>query len=348
MGRKRIEEIQTLGNDIDKLTVQKSQPLFSLWRSELSLSEFKILDTYLSRIDSHNKEKRIVTFEKGELEKLLGVKRIRSEELDDRLRNLMTTIKIPHEDSKGFTRIALFEKAEAIQDKNGLWQIKLECTRSAMKYIFDIEKLGYLRYKLRCITSIKSRYSYIMFLFLEHNRFRKFFEVDLEELKKILNCDKEDTYKEYKRFNDLVLKKIHKELNEKTELKYDYEPIKQKRKVVAIRFTIQTLKDILIEENENQMTIDDFLQERDKDIWESALCDDKEQCEFSSEEIEAIREILVTVPTHKLPDMNLGIHIARYHYIRQKFTLMNTRKNITHRFRYFCEMLKKDLKEGKE
>lgn len=346
MSRKKVEEIQSLGNDIDKLTVQKSQPLFSLWRSELSLAEFKILDTYLSRINSHDKQKRIVTFEKGELEKLLGVKRILNDELDSRLKNLMTTIKIPHEDSKGFTRIALFEKAEAIQDKNGLWQIKLECTRSAMKYIFDIEKLGYLRYKLRCITSITSRYSYIMFLFLEYNRFRKSFEVDLEELKKVLNCDKEDTYKEYKRFNDLVLKKIHKELNKKTELKYDYEPIKQKRKVVAIRFTIQTLKDILIEENENQMTIEDFCQERDKDIWENALYDDKEQCEFSSAEIEAIREILVTIPTYKLPDMNLGVQIARYHYIRQKYTLMNTRKNIKHRFRYFCEMLKKDLKEG--
>ena len=31
----------------DKLTVQKSRPLFALWRSDLTLSEFKILDTYL-------------------------------------------------------------------------------------------------------------------------------------------------------------------------------------------------------------------------------------------------------------------------------------------------------------
>lgn len=72
MARKKIEPITSLGNE-DKLTVQKSLPLFALWRSELTLAEFKILDTYLSRIDSHKPEKRAVMFEKGELEKILNL-----------------------------------------------------------------------------------------------------------------------------------------------------------------------------------------------------------------------------------------------------------------------------------
>ena len=76
MARKKIEPITSLGSE-DKLTVQKSLPLFALWRSELTLAEFKILDTYLSRIDSHKPEKRAVMFEKGELEKILGVKTLR-------------------------------------------------------------------------------------------------------------------------------------------------------------------------------------------------------------------------------------------------------------------------------
>ena len=57
MARKKIEPIISLGSD-SQLTVQKSLPLFALWRSDLSLSEFKILDTYLSRIDSHKPERR--------------------------------------------------------------------------------------------------------------------------------------------------------------------------------------------------------------------------------------------------------------------------------------------------
>ena len=50
-------------NLVDRLVVQKSNPLYGLWRSELSLAEFKILDTYLSRINSHDPEHRTVCFE---------------------------------------------------------------------------------------------------------------------------------------------------------------------------------------------------------------------------------------------------------------------------------------------
>ena len=44
--------------DDDKLVVQKSNPLQSLSETAMSLTEFKILDAYLSRIDSHDEEKR--------------------------------------------------------------------------------------------------------------------------------------------------------------------------------------------------------------------------------------------------------------------------------------------------
>ena len=202
MARKKIEPIESLGKDTDKLMVQKSKPLFALWRSELTLAEFKILDTYLARIDSHNPDKRAVVFEKGELENLLGVKKINVADLDERLSHLMTTIKIEDGSTKrGFTRIALFEKAAAEQDDYGLWQVQLECTRSAMKYVFNLDNIGYLRYKLRCITALKSRQAYILFMFLESNRFRTPFEVELEELKTILCYEKEDTYKQFKRAN---------------------------------------------------------------------------------------------------------------------------------------------------
>ena len=76
---------------------------------------------------------------------------------------------------------------------------------------------------------------------LEANRFRKSWEVSLDELKEILSCDKEETYKAFKRFNDLILKKIHKEMHEKTECRYSYFPVKRGRSVKAIRFEVETL-----------------------------------------------------------------------------------------------------------
>lgn len=343
MARKKIEPIENLGNDVDKLTVQKSQPLFSLWRSELTLAEFKILDTYLSRIDSHKPEKRTVIFEKGELEKLLGVQRIRTEELDKRIEHLCTTIKIDDNTTKkGFTRISLFEKAVAEQDDFGLWQVELTCTQSAMKYVFNIENLGYLRYKLRCITSISSRHTYIMFMYLEANRWRKSWEVDLAELREILKCNTEKYENEFKYFNRDVLKKVQKEMLEKTECKYTYEPVKKGRSVVAIRFIVETLPKEKIEDiDENQITIDDYLTaECETELWEDAL----KNFNFTQEQLAEIRDILILIPESKLPNLAHGdTKISWYHYLKTKANEINRReKTIKNKFSYLIKILKKD------
>lgn len=346
MSRKKIEPITSLGNE-DKLTVQKSLPLFALWRSELTLSEFKILDTYLARINSHKPEKRAVMFEKGELEKLLGVQKINNKELEERLKHLMgNVVKIPDRDNKkGFRLITLFEEAVAEQDNYGLWQVKMECTQKAMKYIFNIENLGYLRYKLRCITSITSRYTYIMFIYLEANRFRKSWEVPIDELKEILACDKEETYKQFKRFNDLILKKVQKEMLEKTECRYSYEPIKKGRSVVAIRFTVETLPKLTIDSDydPNQFTLEDLQNDNTKDVWVSALEKDGVS-EFTQEQINEIREVLVTIPEYKLPE-DTDIQFRRYRYMTQKYAVLNrvaSETKIKNRFLYFMKMLKSD------
>ena len=270
MARKKIEPIVGLGKE-DKLTVQKSLPLFALWRSELTLSEFKILDTYLSRIDSHKPDKRQVLLTKGEIEEALGVQKINNTDLKARLKHLMgNVVEVPDKDTKkGFRLVTLFEEAEAEQDDNGLWQVKLECTQKAMKFFFNVENLGYLRYKLRCITSLTSRYTYIMFIYLEANRFRKSWEVELEELKSILACEDEEYAKEFKYFNRDVLKKVQKEMHEKTECRYTYEPVKKGRKVVAIRFTVETLPKLTIDSDydPNQYTLDDWQSnKRDDDL----------------------------------------------------------------------------------
>lgn len=346
MARKKIEPITSLGNE-DKLTVQKSLPLFALWRSELTLAEFKILDTYLSRIDSHKPEKRAVMFEKGELEKLLGVQKINNKELEERLKHLMgNVVKIPDRDNKkGFRLITLFEEAVAEQDNYGLWQVKMECTQKAMKYIFNIENLGYLRYKLRCITSITSRYTYIMFIYLEANRFRKSWEVQLEELKKILACDKEELYKEFKYFNRDILKRVQAEMHEKTECRYTYEPIKKGRSVVAVRLTVETLPKASLENiDPNQFTIED-LQNENRELWVSAF-EKNGVNEFSKEQIDEIRKVLVTIPEYKLPeDEDSDIQFRRYRYMTQKYAVLNrvaSETKIKNRFLYFMKMLKSD------
>ena len=349
MARKKIEPIISLGNE-DKLTVQKSLPLFALWRSELTLAEFKILDTYLSRIDSRKPDKRTVIFEKGELEKLLEVKRIRTEELDERLKHLGTPVRLDDSTAKNkkFARISLFEKATAEQDDNGLWQVELTASQSAMKYFFNIENLGYLRYKLRCITALTSRYTYIMFIYLEANRYRKSWDIPVDELKQILDCDKEETYKAYKRFNDLLLKRVQKEMNEKTECRYSYEPVKKGRNVVAIRFEIETLSNANLEEiDENQMTFEQWQEGaiKEKELWQEPL----EAFEFTQEQYDELFSVLITIPSNKLPQSQAchgSVELMRYHYLDQKakeIIRRDKQKAIQSKFAYLLKLMKKDI-----
>lgn len=338
MARKKIEPIVSLGDE-SKLTVQKSLPLFSLWRSELTLPEFKILDTYLSRIDSHKPERRAVRFEKGELEKALGVKKLNAQDLKTRLKHLMgSVVEVPDNSTKrGFKLVTLFEEAVAEQDENGLWQVSLECTQKSMKYFFNIENLGYLRYKLRCITSLTSRYAYVMFIYLESNRYRRSWEVPLDELKIILNCDNEETYKEYKRFNDRLMKRVHKELTEKTECQYKYESVKKGRSVVAIRFTVFPLRQV-VEATAEQNIPERGLQD-DLSFYNDAL-DNEMTPEQMSVIMGLVREI-------DIPEGD-GIDRARYRYLQRQWSVLQMRdadKPIRNKFAYLKKMLEQVAKQ---
>ena len=245
--------------------------------------------------------------------------------LDERLKKLMTTVRIDDPTTKkGFTRIALFEKAVCEKDEDdNLWEVELTCTQSAMKYIFNLENIGYLRYKLRCITSITSRYSYVMFMYLESNRYRKSWQVELEELKHILNCENEEYTKEFAYFNRDILKKVHKELTEKTECKYEYKPIKKGRKVVAIEFTLQS-KALIQEVKPKTIELVDDEIETIKSITNN---------EFNDQQI----NLLKTLISHYSSDYK-----SRIDYLSIKYQEMALYKP-KNRFNYLVKMIKNDI-----
>ena len=347
MAKKAVETITGLPDD-SKLVVQKSTPLMALWRSELTLAEFKILDGYLARIDSHKPEKRRVLFEKGQLEKMLGVSKINHPELEDRLKHLMgSVVKVPDSSLKrGFKLCTLFEEAEAEQDDNGLWQISLECTTKAMKYFFNIENVGYLRYKLRCITSLQSRYSYILFCYLEQNRFRKEWNVEVDELKKLLNCDTDPTYSEFKYFNKQILKRCSAELNTKTECHFEYSTVKKGRSVVAIHFTISTLSEA--DQVETQITLDQWQasSKEPEELWHEPLSPFK----FSEKQLDELFSILTVIPDEKLPQSPAcydNPDLMRYHYMDIKVKEIirrNSQKPIRSKFAYLKKLMQNDIK----
>lgn len=314
----------------------------SLTQTDLTLPELKILDVYLSRIDSHDPEKRTVQIEKGELERVLGVTRILKDDLDKRLRHLFQAVEVKDKTKrKGFKIISLFEEADAEPDENDLWTITLTCTLPAREYIFNIENLGYLRYRLKNIIELKSRYSYILFMYLENNRgFRNSWEIKLDDLKELLKCNAE-TYKTFFRFNGLVLSKCHQEINEKTDCKFDYEPIKRGRAIVAIRFTLKTLKQLAVEDVANLPEVQSMPDNRP--LWESAL----KEWKLSQEKLDELAALLDTIPKSKLPEAE-DTEKSKYKYIALKAAEIKRRskeKRISNRFAYLKKMIDADIQK---
>lgn len=339
----KMPDYEGMGTHSDNAEIQKARPLQSLSETDLTLPEFKILDAYLARINSHDPDKRTVRLEKGELEKALGISEIKQDDLETRLRHLFQVIKVKDERKrKGFKLINLFEEADAEQDDDGLWQITLTCTSSAREYIFNIDNLGYLRYRLKNVINLTSRYSYVLFLYLLDNRFRKEWSIDLTDLKALLNCNAE-RYKQFKFFNSEILKKCHKELCEKTELRFSYEPVKKSRSVVAVRFNIETNSEVIIEDiDEKQLSL--FQENDDLPLWQEPLLPFK----LTQEQYDVIGSLLVTIPDYKLPECPAcpgALDLRRYHYLDQKVKEINSRGNVKNPYSYLVKIMKNDGKQ---
>lgn len=314
----------------DKLLVQKSHILSSLWVSDLNLVDFKILDVYLGRINSHNLENRTVVFKKGELENILNVNRIKTKELKVRLKRLMSPVTIvdPEKSTERFTMINLFEKATAEQDDNGIWKVSLTCSESAQKYIFNIEELGYFKYKLKNIVKLRSRYSYLLFLLIEQSSFKKEWSIKVDDLKRYLNCQDEESYSEFKRFNDLILKKSWKEINKETDMIFNYETIKNGRVVESIKFIYIGRKSALCDETENNFNIIDCAV---KDVnWNDAL----KLLAFNDEQIKEIDDLL-NFKGILDKESYIKVKINEYHRYSKNQKIKNT-------FSYFLKMLQNE------
>lgn len=102
--------------------------------------------------------------------------------------------------------------------------------------ILDIEK-RYTKYYFENIAKLNSRYSYLIYEFLKEYEFRKSRVFDLYDLKFLLNIS-HDKYPRYYDFKRYVLLHVQKELEEKTDIKFEFQEIREWRTVVKIEFKI--------------------------------------------------------------------------------------------------------------
>lgn len=331
--------------------IQKSLPLMRLWKSSLTLPEFKLLDLYLSKVDPHHPENRTVSLSKSEIEAALGVKRILTDDLRERIRHLGIMIEVEEIDELGgFRSVALLEEAACHKDQDGLWRVELTCTPQAMKHIFNIENLGYLRHKLCLIAGIGSRYSYLLFLYVERNRFRGTWEVEVDDLREYLGCDSE-FYSAYKEFNRHVLARCRKELDSKASCHFTYEPIRKGRRVRRIRFTMESPVPPAWPATPPPLSAgrEDTPAPPMEYLLSVCAPDGSDQPEFSGADARHILALLAEVPLGRMPEMaDFGgsPELRRMAYLSGRYAAMNRAAQTTtirNRASYLISLIRKDV-----
>ena len=148
--------------------------------------------------------------------------------------------------------------------KTGEGLVVLKFDSSLKPYMLQLKKL-YTSYKLENILSLKSKYSLRLYEILKSNEFKKNWEIDLEELKKILGAN-EKSYSIYQNVKNRIILQAQNELKEKTDISFDFEEIKTGRKVSSLRFYIHSNKSKEANNSIRIGAIDEVSETVDEDI----------------------------------------------------------------------------------
>lgn len=235
MARLKGKDEEINGNLEQKYWVQKSDPLVLMRSVPFSLGELKVLDTYISRINAADDSRTTVIFTKAEYEELMGISKINAEVLKKHAEGLLGKIVTLEMPDKSFLKFVLFTAAHYHLDNCGVPIIELSCSPQAKDLFFCIGKYHYFKYALENIINLTHKASYLLYIYVLHNRYRGEWELSLDELRDSV-LDYKGQYQEYKVFKRDVLEVAVKEINKKTDCHFAYEAIKRGRRVVKIKF----------------------------------------------------------------------------------------------------------------
>lgn len=312
-----------------------------LANSSMGLSELKILEAYVKKISTSN-GRMLAVLKKNELEEFLGVGKINRAELEKRMECLfLQRVPVLGGAVEALQDTPLFERCELKRDIYGVWTCYLVATPLGLASLFTEEEKKRIAERFDKSKNLSSRYSYLLYRYLDDNTEYGEWEVDLDELKNIIGCNKE-SYDSFKAFNHIILKKCQTEIQKVTGLTYEYELIKYIRKVTGIRFIVRNIEqDEEIAEKEMQ----DIAKKKQKENLDllSSACEN----EFSEDEMQLILSILSSI---NVPENEHGIWIARHAYLSEKYMTFKIYANkrqeegnpIRHRFDYFIKMIKNE------
>lgn len=214
--------------------IVKSNDLIQKSRFDLTLSEQKIVLRLIQMIQPQDEEFKYYSFDIQEFCDICGIDRLSGgnyayiKNTIQKLRDKSFYIDI---DGKEVT-CSWINKAR-LEKSSGTIEIRLD--DDLIPYLLHLND-KFTVYSFYNILAMKSKYSPRLYELLKSEQYKRCFNYDLSDLKRLLNAER---YELYGNFKQKVLDIALKEINETTDIYVEYEPIRTKKKYTAIRFTVR-------------------------------------------------------------------------------------------------------------
>lgn len=244
-------------------TVVKANDLIQKSRFNLSTQQQKIVLFIISQIERTDEEFKLYTFKITEFCKLCGI-----EPKGDNYNFLKEQIKKICDkslyilDENGIETLYRWIDKPFFDKRKGTIQIKLD--EQMKPYLLQLKE-RFTEYELIYTLNFKSKYSIRLYEYLKSIHFDKMKEYtqyfEIEHFQAIFNSE----YTTFKSFHTRVLQPAYKEINEFSDIHFEYELIKEGKKVKSILITIQP-KDTL-EKMRQTLDNEKMLDEGIKNEW---------------------------------------------------------------------------------
>ena len=207
--------------DIMNNTVTKSNQLIEAnYTSQLSEREQKIILYIVSKVQKDDEDFQTYTLSIGQFTNMMGLKRPKYEELREITKRLLSKV-IEIKRESGVLQTQWLSTAEYNQ-----WQGTIDFTfHPKMKPFLLYLKKEFTSYKLINIMRLSGRYSIRIYELMKKWERLKKTEFSIQELRLMLGI--QNKYNDYSNFRKRVLDPAKKELDEKTDISFDYEPLRK-------------------------------------------------------------------------------------------------------------------------
>lgn len=216
----------------DKSIIKKSNILARASWSPDSIWESRIVAIVAAQV--HKDDKDFYNYKVSVQDLLTAAGKARTgkiyENLDKLTDKAMTRL-VKLKEEKKWVKYTLFSRCEYTE---GAGDLLVQFHPDLKPHYLDLKK-HFTTYSLAEFLSLPSTYSQRIYEILRSWDDCVTTEISTADLHEML-CTPDSMRKNFYEFKRRALEKAHKDITEKTRLKYEWEPIKKGRKVIAVRF----------------------------------------------------------------------------------------------------------------